>query len=218
MLPTSCGDGDDDAEDILSDALTILGVERNEDPGYVQYGPLRLTVAPKANTLLADQLFSPALVLAELIERGIIQVAGRRIIELGAGSGLPSLLAATTVQPPSLIVVTDYPDEVILGNLRANVERNNPHYRLPCQVYCVGYEWGTDAIPLLDLSQHADHALRGYDVVIMSDLLHFNASHEELVGEGAGVCCCRKVHCAPRVRQFLEVGKCCRLGMGGSKE
>ena len=37
------------AEDILSDALTIMGGETVEDPGHVQYGPLRLTVAPKMN-------------------------------------------------------------------------------------------------------------------------------------------------------------------------
>ena len=38
------------AEDILSDARTLLGCEAVEDPGYVQYGPLRLTVAPKVNS------------------------------------------------------------------------------------------------------------------------------------------------------------------------
>lgn len=32
-----------------------------------------------------------------------------------------------------------------------------------------------------DLSQCVDSTLRGYDVVIMSDLLHFDASHKELV-------------------------------------
>lgn len=32
----------------------------------------------KANTLLADHLFSPALVLAELVERGVLPVAGCR--------------------------------------------------------------------------------------------------------------------------------------------
>lgn len=38
------------AEDILSDARTLLGCEAVEDPGYVQYGPLRLMVAPKVNS------------------------------------------------------------------------------------------------------------------------------------------------------------------------
>ncbi|KAF8437986.1 hypothetical protein L210DRAFT_3622052 [Boletus edulis BED1] len=165
-----------DVEDILSDALEILGGERVKDPGYVQYGPLRLTVAPKdgkANTLLADHLFSPALVLAELVERGVLPVAGRRIIELGAGCALPSLLAATIDPPPSLIVATDYPDDGILGNLKANVDRNKPHYRSPCQVYGVGFEWGSDIAPLFTLP--------GYDIVIMSDLLHFDSSHEVLM-------------------------------------
>jgi nicotinamide N-methyltransferase len=62
------------------------------------------------------------------------------VVELGAGCALPSLLAATLAQPPSLIVVTDYPDAGILGNLKANVERNREHYRSPCEVHCVGYE------------------------------------------------------------------------------
>ncbi|KAF8556830.1 hypothetical protein OG21DRAFT_1506039 [Imleria badia] len=173
-----------DVEDILSDALEILGGETVKDPGYVQYGPLRLTVAPKdgkANTLLADHLFSPALVLAELVERGVLPVAGRRIVELGAGCALPSLLAATIDPPPSLIVATDYPDNVILGNLKSNVERNKPHYRPPCQVDCLGYEWGTDTTPLSRLSKCIDSTLSGYDIVIMSDLLHFDSSHGVLV-------------------------------------
>ncbi|KAF8137600.1 hypothetical protein EV363DRAFT_1254500 [Boletus edulis] len=173
-----------DVEDILSDALEILGGERVKDPGYVQYGPLRLTVAPKdgkANTLLADHLFSPALVLAELVERGVLPVAGRRIIELGAGCALPSLLAATIDPPPSLIVATDYPDDGILGNLKANVDRNKPHYRSPCQVYGVGFEWGSDIAPLLHLPQRIDSTLPGYDIVIMSDLLHFDSSHGVLM-------------------------------------
>ncbi|KIJ62180.1 hypothetical protein HYDPIDRAFT_115051 [Hydnomerulius pinastri MD-312] len=170
-------------EDILSDSLEILGGERVEDPGYVQYGVLKLTVAPKegkANTLLADHLFSPALLLAELIETRVIQVAGRTMIELGAGCALPSLLAATLPEPPSLVVVTDYPDNIILGNLKDNVERNREHYRSPCVVQCAGYEWGTDTTPLIHYPQSSD-STPGYDMVIMSDLLHFRTSHDVLV-------------------------------------
>ncbi|KAG6333926.1 hypothetical protein ID866_5158 [Astraeus odoratus] len=99
-------DAIENAEDILLDSLEIFGVERTDDPGCIQYGDLVLTVAPKmrwhllmgmkmrdvllrlvdthtddldgkANTLLADHLFSPALFLAERIERGLIEVSGR---------------------------------------------------------------------------------------------------------------------------------------------
>ena len=45
------------------------------------------------------------------------------VIELGAGCALPSLLLRTLSEPPSLIVVTDYPDEGISGNLKRNVEK-----------------------------------------------------------------------------------------------
>lgn len=71
------------------------------------------------------------------------------VIELGAGSALPSLLLAIHPDPPALVVVTDYPDDGILGNLQKNVENNKAHYQTDCRVECVGFEWGTAAGPLL---------------------------------------------------------------------
>jgi len=49
------------------------------DDGF-RYGPLRLSIPSKkgkAITLLADQIFNPALVFAEQIDAGLIQVKGR---------------------------------------------------------------------------------------------------------------------------------------------
>lgn len=71
------------------------------------------------------------------------------MLELGAGSALPSLLLSTQANPPSLVVVTDYPDEGILGNLRKNVERNSAVVTKGCAVKCEGYDWGTDPAKLL---------------------------------------------------------------------
>ena len=108
--------------------------------------------------------------LAERIERGALTVQGRTgkstivfnlngfqaltlmlypVIELGAGCALPSLLLSTLSEPPSLIVVTDYPDEGILGNLERNVERNHDAVTKGCSVQSHGYKWGTDASHLL---------------------------------------------------------------------
>lgn len=216
-------DAIENVEDILLDSLEILGTERVEDPGCIQYGDLVLTVAPKegkANTLLADHLFSPALLLAERIERNLVEVAGRSIIELGAGCALPSLLAATLPEPPKLVVVTDYPDDIILGNLRRTVERNVQHFRPPCAVHCEGYEWGKDASSLLHLSEGPDGSL-GYDVVIMSDLLHFHSSHDALIHSlscllaktsGARVCVAAGNYTAlPVCQNFLDSGS--RIGL-----
>ena len=121
--------------------------------------------------MLADHLFSPALFLAERIELNLLDV-GRKtgsffllnirssalliwhillltVIELGAGCGLPSLLLSTQPEPPSLVVLTDYPDENIMGNLKMNVDRNQHVASSGCNVKWAAYEWGTDHFALL---------------------------------------------------------------------
>ncbi|KAJ7100018.1 hypothetical protein B0H15DRAFT_818392 [Mycena belliarum] len=170
-----------DPEDILNDALSFLGGSKVVEDEIITYGELQLTVAAKegkANTLLADHLFSPGLFLAERIERGLLPLHKRNVIELGAGCALPSLLMSSLTAPPTSIVVTDYPDPGILGNLARNVERNAHLVSPGCTVRCCGYEWGTDVAPLLAYPEISGH---GYDLVILSDLLHFHSSHDVLI-------------------------------------
>ncbi|KAF8903337.1 hypothetical protein CPB84DRAFT_1678048 [Gymnopilus junonius] len=171
-----------DAEDILSESLEFLGGQPVIDDNIIRYGPLVLSLPPKrfqkANTLLADHLFSPALFLAERIERGLLNVGRKTVIELGAGSALPSLLLSTQPDPPSVVVITDYPDNGIMGNLRKNIERNNALVTKGCIVQCESYDWGKDPVKLLELT---NSPLPGYDVVILSDLLHFFDSHDVLI-------------------------------------
>jgi len=99
--------------------------------------------------LLADRLFSPSLLLAERIERGLVPAPGCSVVELGAGCALPSLLLATLAEHPSVIVVTDHPDKTIFENLERNVNQNRHLFRSGCSVYCQGYEWGQDVGGLL---------------------------------------------------------------------
>lgn len=44
---------------------------------------------------------------------------GKSVLELGAGSGLPSLVCALNGAVP--VVVTDYPDPELVDNLRYNI-------------------------------------------------------------------------------------------------
>lgn len=46
-----------------------------------------------------------------------------------------------------MIVTTDYPDEVILGNVRKNVERNAKFTR--SKIIVEGYRWGDDPTHVL---------------------------------------------------------------------
>ncbi|KAJ7741957.1 hypothetical protein DFH07DRAFT_49253 [Mycena maculata] len=122
-----------------------------------------------------DHLFSPGLFLAERIERRLLPAYNLNVIELGAGCALPSLLMSTVASPPATVVVTDYPDPGILGNVARNVERNAHLVTTGCTVQGFGYEWGTDVAPLLA------HERTGYDLVVLSDLLHFHSSHGVLI-------------------------------------
>lgn len=63
-------------------SLTSLFPSTTPPPedGLIHYGPLTLSLAStegKAITLLANQLFNPAIVLAEQIDLGVIKVAGK---------------------------------------------------------------------------------------------------------------------------------------------
>ncbi|KDQ07415.1 hypothetical protein BOTBODRAFT_167039 [Botryobasidium botryosum FD-172 SS1] len=169
-------------EDIMASAMGLLGEKEIEDDERVTYGDLRMRISPKegkAITLLADQLFSPSLLLAERIERGLIPLHGVTMLELGAGVALPSLLASTLPSPPALVVITDYPDEAIMSNLRYNVESNGDLIQPGCEVIVRGYEWGTDATTLLNILPPAKSGT-GYDVLFLSDLLYFDA-HDSLI-------------------------------------
>lgn len=52
-------------------------------------------------------------------------------------------------QAPVLITITDYPDEIILGNLRRNIDRNSHLLSSPTQIHVRGYDWGADTSDLL---------------------------------------------------------------------
>ncbi|PCH39441.1 hypothetical protein WOLCODRAFT_134764 [Wolfiporia cocos MD-104 SS10] len=193
-----------EADDLDLDTAALFGdtLDTDDSNGEVYYGPLVVAPAPKegkANTLLADHLFSPSLLLSERIERGLVPLAGRTVIELGAGCALPSLLASTRVPPPALVVATDHPDRTILPNLERNVARNRAHAAAGCTLLARGYEWGADVRPLLELLPAGAH---GYDAVVLSDLLHFDRAHGVLLASLTAL-----LARTPRARVYVAAGK-----------
>lgn len=63
----------------------------------------------------------------------------KHVLELGAGSGLPSILIAKTYQK-FIVTASDYPDDYLIRALSENVDRNRVSER--CRV--VPYAWGTE--------------------------------------------------------------------------
>ncbi|KAM5536628.1 hypothetical protein V8D89_009723 [Ganoderma adspersum] len=95
-----------------------------------------------------------------------------RLLELGAGAGLPSIFIAKAY-PNVMVTCSDYPDESLVRTLRENVKRNDVEDR--CRV--IPYGWGSDPSPLFQ-SQHADSdSVPGFDVVLAADTLWNSDTH-----------------------------------------
>ena len=99
-----------------------------------------------------------------------MDVRAKRVVELGAGTGLPSLVAA--VMGARHCVVTDYPDPDILAALQRNV-------RDTCDAYAAlslevrGLAWG-------DVTQEAQ-AGGPFDMVMAADVLWVSSQHAHLL-------------------------------------
>jgi len=168
--------------------------------------PLHLSLAdPTAaedRDLFSHYVWNAGLVLAELIEAGTLglspsksgtgaaggdveglrgtasdfSVAGLSTFEVGAGTGLPSLMAA--LLGASRVVITDYPSPVVLENLHDNVRRNAQSSFSPlgsvAPVVVEGHEWGRTSTPLAEGNRHA------FDRVLSCDCLWMPWQHGKL--------------------------------------
>lgn len=76
---------------------------------------------------------------------GRFPVTGESVLELGAGAGLPGILAA--LEGAELVVLSDYPSPVILANLRRNVNENIPK-NMQSKVKVEGHVWGQSTISI----------------------------------------------------------------------
>ncbi|OCK77194.1 hypothetical protein K432DRAFT_407540 [Lepidopterella palustris CBS 459.81] len=104
-------------------------------------------------------------------------IKDKTVLELGAGSGLPSLVCA--INGAAQVVVTDYPDAELVENLQYNISHCS---LLPSDgnIEVEGYLWGA---PIEKLAVHLSKAnsFKGFDVVILADLLFNHSEHGKLV-------------------------------------
>ena len=128
--------------------------------------------------LHASSIWTSAIFVADHIQslRLDAHVAGARarggaplrMLELGAGAGLPSIVVAK-MHEDVRVTASDYPDEALIRALRENVRRNGVEGR--CRV--VPYAWGSDAAvfhePAAGTSAGEDSI--GFDVVLAADTL-----------------------------------------------
>ncbi|KAH6894251.1 hypothetical protein B0T10DRAFT_246073 [Thelonectria olida] len=112
------------------------------------------------------------------------RVRDRTVLELGAASGLPCLVAA--VLGARKVVMTDYPDPDIVKVMQKNIdtcdETVEPRGHISKTVDAVGFVWGADSEPLLArLNPGPERGAERFDVLILADLLFRHSEHGALV-------------------------------------
>ena len=190
----------DDPEDILSSSLQTLYDFTpivHSSPGSVFMYTVKETLLSNPTKIIelktpdtqasnwdlhASSIWVAAVYLADHIEDlELHQFRNRevvRILELGAGAGLPSILIAS-VFPNARVTISDYPDDGLIQTLSRNIQRNDVSGR----ARAVPYDWGTDISSLIDgdIMQGGPENEKLFDVVIAADTLWNPALHKRFI-------------------------------------
>ncbi|ORY35481.1 hypothetical protein BCR39DRAFT_509977 [Naematelia encephala] len=126
-----------------------------------------------SHPLWGHHLWNTARTLTDYLMENPQLVRGRKILELGAGAALPSIVSLLIGAEKA--VMTDYPDTQLVDNMLYNVETNLPS-ALVERADVEGFTWGRDPGPLLDKT-HGE----GYDLLILSDLVFNHSQHPALI-------------------------------------
>ncbi|CBQ73443.1 conserved hypothetical protein [Sporisorium reilianum SRZ2] len=135
--------------------------------------PLWGHLAWNASFILSDFLCAHALTLTK----------GKRVLELGAAAGLPSIVCNWA--SASHVVATDYPDHALIDNLTKNVVLNcqddaSP-LRGPGKSFVEGYIWGRDPSSLLEKVADDQGKPGKFDLILLSDLVFNHQAHPALL-------------------------------------
>ncbi|ERF70482.1 hypothetical protein EPUS_07338 [Endocarpon pusillum Z07020] len=128
------------------------------------------------NPLWGHLLWNASRITADYLEEHAdTLVKDKSVLEFGAGAGLPSLVCA--INGAKQVVVTDYPDEDLIENLRHNIEHCTATLD---NIVAEGYLWGN---PPSNLTSHLPSSAgeRSFDLLILADLLFNHSEHRKLV-------------------------------------
>lgn len=111
-------------------------------------------------------------------------VTGKKVLELGAAAGLPSLMCG--INGASKVICTDYPDPDLLSHIQYNVDHCEG---IPAStdVKVSGFIWGQDETALCydelsetELPSSIEESAK-FDLIILSDLVFNHTEHHKLL-------------------------------------
>lgn len=203
----------DDPEDVFESSLSSLfsqpiiahSVPTSSSSPYFSFthpslpGPSPLlfslpSAAPASlNSLQAQYIWPSSLFLAHALATGEIELkAGERVCELGAGAGIPGVVAARILEEKDIdglqadkgwVVSSDWGDEKILEALRENFARNLKSDPRAALHEVLGHEWGSDATPLLRSGAFLTSSSSPlyFSIILCADLLFRTPYHPFLL-------------------------------------
>ena len=121
--------------------------------------------------LFADDTWPGAVALSDYFSARPDLVRDKRVLELGAGAALPSLVCCKL--KARYVLITDYPEAGILQNIEYLLSVNS----LTSRATVMGYRWGESATTLLSSPYSNEDTSLPYDVVIMAELLWKDTYH-----------------------------------------
>lgn len=127
-----------------------------------------------ASPLWGHLLWNAGIYTARHLDKYPELVYEKNVLELGAASALPSLVAGLIGAKKA--VITDYPDADLIANIQHNVDTIIPS-ELKENVVVEGYIWGNDYAPL---TAHLT-GTKKFDLVILSDLVFNHTEHGKLL-------------------------------------
>ncbi|BGP17008.1 hypothetical protein JCM10213_000357 [Rhodosporidiobolus nylandii] len=187
---TAPPEDDDDALDLFSDALTTIFAEHMpakgdplqlftfEPPPSTGLPPLRCRIPPQqVNALFAHHVWSSGLRMAEALAEKRLVVKGEEVLELGAGAGIPGLMAARV--GASRVVLSDYDDAALIANLKSNIPLALPDSpALQARVTAIGHSWGEEESLQALL---AANSARPFTRILLADTLWHSEGHALLL-------------------------------------
>ena len=152
-------DADSAEEDTLDTPFTITLITPDTQPANWALHASSIWVSA---LYLADHVHD--LRLDRHLKRAAAEGTRLRVLELGAGAGLPGILVARLF-PDADVVVSDYPDDELISTLADNVQKNEVF----THCHAIPYAWGSDPSPLF--APFAVDLSPGFDVVLAADTL-----------------------------------------------
>ncbi|KAJ6493670.1 nicotinamide N-methyltransferase [Mycena vitilis] len=153
---------------------TVAVYDRDDDIVSTAWRHIKIRLVG-SHPLWGHHLWNAARAFASYLDHAPELYRDRLVLELGAGGGLPGLVAA--MNGAKHVLLTDYPDTQLVANLEQNVDENLPA-PLRDRASVTGYIWGNPVQPLLDaVPSPAD----GFHLIILSDLVFNHSQHDALL-------------------------------------